>query len=205
MPRRRSRRLHKPLLLLLISTEPTGTIPSGSPLCPRHRWQSLRGHVLGGTPTNCLHSVGDGCGTVFKLTPAGEFTTLYNFCSQPKLQRWRRPGESHSGVRWELLRSNVKLAAFPVTAMRMGAARFSNSPQWSASPRSTPFASWVAAKTGRTHWLIQATTEISMESHILEGAHQHGTLFELSGAGKFTTLHSFCAQTGCPTAHRPDL
>jgi uncharacterized repeat protein (TIGR03803 family) len=34
--------------------------------------------VLGGTSSSCS----GGCGTVFKLTPAGVLTTLYNFCSQ---------------------------------------------------------------------------------------------------------------------------
>jgi len=30
---------------------------------------------------NCLSN--DGCGTVFKITPAGTLTVLYSFCSQP--------------------------------------------------------------------------------------------------------------------------
>ena len=35
----------------------------------------------GGTGANCTYN--PGCGTVFKITPAGNLTTLYNFCSQP--------------------------------------------------------------------------------------------------------------------------
>ena len=35
----------------------------------------------GGTGAHCTSF--DICGTVFKLTPGGQFTTLYNFCSQP--------------------------------------------------------------------------------------------------------------------------
>ena len=34
----------------------------------------------GGDNANCP---GPGCGTVFKMTPAGKLTTLYTFCSQP--------------------------------------------------------------------------------------------------------------------------
>jgi uncharacterized repeat protein (TIGR03803 family) len=34
----------------------------------------------GGAGTACPHP---GCGTVFKITPAGKLTTLYSFCSQP--------------------------------------------------------------------------------------------------------------------------
>jgi uncharacterized repeat protein (TIGR03803 family) len=36
---------------------------------------------FGGTPTSCLYSAGTGCGTLFKVTPAGEFTTPYSFCT----------------------------------------------------------------------------------------------------------------------------
>jgi len=37
--------------------------------------------IAGGTGPEC--QVDGGCGTIFKLTPKGVFTTLYNFCSQP--------------------------------------------------------------------------------------------------------------------------
>lgn len=38
----------------------------------------------GGTSAYCPGGLSeDGCGTIFKLTPSGQLTTLYNFCSQP--------------------------------------------------------------------------------------------------------------------------
>ena len=37
---------------------------------------------LGGIATTCPYSSG-GCGTVFKITPGGDLSTLYSFCSQP--------------------------------------------------------------------------------------------------------------------------
>jgi len=42
----------------------------------------------GGTSNKCY---GD-CGTVFKITPAGVLTTLYNFCSQPNCTDGNTPG-----------------------------------------------------------------------------------------------------------------
>lgn len=36
--------------------------------------------AFGGTSSNCAYSLG--CGTVFKITPTGTLTTLYNFCAQ---------------------------------------------------------------------------------------------------------------------------
>lgn len=38
---------------------------------------------FGGTNNGCGVSFNYGCGTVFKITPAGKLTTLYQFCSQP--------------------------------------------------------------------------------------------------------------------------
>lgn len=39
--------------------------------------------TYGGTHVCPLHGPNVGCGTVFKITPGGTLTTLYNFCSQP--------------------------------------------------------------------------------------------------------------------------
>jgi uncharacterized repeat protein (TIGR03803 family) len=41
----------------------------------------------GGTANNCLGN----CGTIFRITPAGELTTLYNFCSQPNCADGNQP------------------------------------------------------------------------------------------------------------------
>jgi len=38
----------------------------------------------GGTNTTCMTSLSESCGTVFKVTPGGTLTTLYDFCSQSK-------------------------------------------------------------------------------------------------------------------------
>jgi uncharacterized repeat protein (TIGR03803 family) len=51
-----------------------GTNPRGTLV------QGFNGSFYGTTPNG-----GDsGWGTVFEITPAGQFTTLYNFCSQPE-------------------------------------------------------------------------------------------------------------------------
>ena len=44
----------------------------------------------GTTNTEC----GFGCGTIFKISPAGKFTTLYNFCSQMNCADGASPSES---------------------------------------------------------------------------------------------------------------
>lgn len=46
--------------------------------------------MYGGSSTQCYY----GCGTVFKISAAGKFTTLYNFCSQTNCADGANPVES---------------------------------------------------------------------------------------------------------------
>src|SRR5579859_2449994 len=46
--------------------------------------------LLGGPDPNA--SNGNGCGTIFKITPAGALTTLYSFCAQAGCTDGERPG-----------------------------------------------------------------------------------------------------------------
>jgi uncharacterized repeat protein (TIGR03803 family) len=48
--------------------------------------------ALGGTGAYC--SVAGGCGTVFKMTPSGAFTTLYSFCAQSGCADGLYPGSA---------------------------------------------------------------------------------------------------------------
>jgi uncharacterized repeat protein (TIGR03803 family) len=52
----------------------------------------LYGTTVGGgsVSSNCLQG-SFGCGTVFKITPGGTFTTLYSFCSQPSCPDGQAP------------------------------------------------------------------------------------------------------------------
>ena len=45
----------------------------------------------GGTGTGCYFQGVNGCGTIFKITPSGTLTTLYDFCSQPGCTDGRVP------------------------------------------------------------------------------------------------------------------
>lgn len=79
-------------------------------------------------------------GTIFKITPAGVLTTLYNFCPQKSCP----DGE------------------FPQTG------------------------------------LVQANNGNFYGTTILGGAWNGGTIFQITPAGKFTTLYNVCPQNGCP-------
>ncbi len=84
-------------------------------------------------------------GTIFKITPAGQLTTIYNFCAQTNCA----DGESPVGP------------------------------------------------------LIQATNGNLYGTSIAGGSHGYGSIFEVTRAGKLTTLYSFCAQAGCPDGAAP--
>jgi uncharacterized repeat protein (TIGR03803 family) len=47
--------------------------------------------AFGGANNNSTYCP-PGCGTVFQITPAGEFTTTYNFCSQTNCSDGANPG-----------------------------------------------------------------------------------------------------------------
>ncbi|HUE01606.1 MAG TPA: choice-of-anchor tandem repeat GloVer-containing protein [Bryobacteraceae bacterium] len=62
-----------------------------APLCPGGDFpgtglvQGSDGNIYGETLAGGVGDfcpVGQGCGTIFKVTPKGDLTTLYNFCSQ---------------------------------------------------------------------------------------------------------------------------
>jgi len=91
-------------------------------------------------------------GTVFKITPKGTFTTLYNFCTQ-------------------------------------------NYP--SCADGSGPYAALVQATDGNFY----GTTGHSGVNG--SGTIGVGTVFEITTGGKLSTLHTFCAQTGCTDGALP--
>lgn len=86
---------------MVFKITPAGTLTMlysfcSQPLCPDGEWpsdalvQARDGNFYGTTytggnlnPNNCISAYGQGCGTVFKVTPQGALTTLYKFCSQP--------------------------------------------------------------------------------------------------------------------------
>ncbi len=51
--------------------------------------------------------------------------------------------------------------------------------------------------------MIQATNGNFYGTTYVGGAYGWGTVFEINSAGKFKTLYSFCAQTGCPDGKFP--
>lgn len=107
---------------------------------------SFYGTTLNGGGTGCD---GSGCGTVFKMSPAGKLTTLYEFCTK----------------------SNCSDGAWPNFAM-------------------------VQATDGN----IYGTTALGGNSACPNGC---GTAFKITPDGKLTTLHAFCSKSNCIDGSSP--
>ena len=52
----------------------------------------------GGAYQNSSCSPSNGCGTIFKITPTGELTTLYSFCAETNCPDGSRPGALVQGT-----------------------------------------------------------------------------------------------------------
>ena len=113
-----------------------------------HGWYPYAGLVQGsdGNFYGTTFSGGDySAGTAFKITPAGELTTLYSFCAQPGCADGNGP--------------------------------------------------WAG--------LVQASDGSFYGTTYSGGANFGGTVFKLTPAGSLTTLHGFCAQDGCADGEEP--
>lgn len=168
-----------------------GTIPTAGLI------QASDGNFYGTTANGGefghLHGAG-GDGTVFKLTPQGEMTTLVSFddtngSAHPssKLVEARdgafygttRGGFSGNGTLFRVTRDGVLTTLVSFT----GALANSNS---------LPLAGLVQALDGH----LYGTTAFGGPSARTNGPYGYGTIFRLTTNGQFTTLHSFDGANG---------
>ena len=148
----------------------------------------------GGTSGNC--NSGTGCGTVFKITPGGTLTTLYNFCAQTGCTDGSSPqaalvlatdgnfyGTTQSGG------SNNCGTVFKISP----GGTLTTLHRFGYTDGAFPQAA-----------LVQATDGNFYGTAFYGGAYGYGTVFEINPGGTLTTLYSFfCAQAGCLDGAHP--
>ena len=141
-----------------------------------------------------------GGGTVFEITPAGQLTTLYSFCSQPgcvdgnysQAPLVQASNGNFYGTTTAGGASNVG-TVFEITAAAQFTTLYSFCSQPNCTDGSHPYAAGlVQASNGN---LYGTTSE--------GGASVAGTVFEITPAGQLTTLYSFCSQPGCTDGALP--
>ena len=138
-----------------------------------------------------------GCGTVFRITPNGKLTTLYNFCSQggnncaDGITPFAGLVEARDGSFYGTTSgggANADGTVFRVTAK----GKLNTVHSFQGADGATPYGGLLQASDG----YFYGTTTFG-------GANNGGVIFKLATTGKLTTLYNFCSQTSCTDGSFP--
>jgi len=154
--------------------------------------QAKNGSFYGTT----LYGGSKAAGTVFEISAAGKLKTLHSFGSagdgaHPYLglvqaTNGKFYGTTHDGG------AHGQGTVFQITAAGTLTTLYSFCSQKKCADGANPYASVIQASDGNFYGTTSAG-----------GSHQQGTIFEITAAGKLTTLHSFCAKTNCTDGANP--
>jgi uncharacterized repeat protein (TIGR03803 family) len=152
---------------------------------------------VGGANTTCNSDYG--CGTIFKITPGGTVTTLYNFCSQSNCPdgEWPSAGlvQATNGNLYGTTSAGANAAGtvFKITPGGTLTTLYSFCSQSGCTDGSVPSGTLVQATDGNLYGTTGA-----------DGANGGGgTVFKITPKGTLTTLYSFCSQGGCADGSGP--
>jgi uncharacterized repeat protein (TIGR03803 family) len=157
--------------------------------------QATNGNFYGTT----LAGGANGKGTVFEITAAGTLTTLYSFCSQPSCADGELP---YAGL-VQATNGNF-YGTTPFGGAKLGGTVFEITPQGKLTTLYS-FCSQTSCTDGQSPYagLVQAIDRNLYGTTYEGGANTDGTVFEITLAGKLTTLYSFCSQTSCTDGENP--
>jgi uncharacterized repeat protein (TIGR03803 family) len=151
--------------------------------------------AFGGTTAFCVPTA---CGTVFKITPKGAFSTIYSFCSQG--------GCADGGLPLAGLVQATNGSFFGTTSTGGGGSGgvFKITPSGTFTVMYN-FCSQTNCVDGRVSYavLVQASDGNLYGTTSINGANGDGTVFKMTLGGTLTTLYSFCAQSGCADGISP--
>lgn len=191
----------------LFKITPTGTLTT------LHNFCSLTNCVDGRNPSMALVLGKDGnfygtaaggsnnFGLVFKLTPAGALTTIYNLQATDGQGIVGALIQATNGAFYgtaEARGSTDNGTVFKVTAGGQYATLYSFCIKANCSDGSAPEGPLVQASDGNFY----GTTEFGGITEF-GGSFGAGTVFKLTPAGVLTTLHSFCGEANCTDGSRP--
>lgn len=137
-----------------------------------------------------------GCGTLFKLTPGGTLTTLYQFCTLSNCADGANPyGSLVQGTDGN----------FYGTTIYGGANSNGTVFKITSAGTLTTLHSFSLFSDGAYPWagLIQASDGNFYGTTTAGGIHIFGTVFKMTPAGGVTNLYNFCSQASCTDGANP--
>ena len=164
--------------------------------------QAINGNFYGtaasGGNSGCAD--GEGCGTIFRMTPGGRLTTLYSFCSQPNCTDGSAP---EGGL------VQATDGSFYGTTLKGGSSNQGTVFKVAGDTLTTlhDFCTQTNCPDG---WdpvagLVQATDGNFYGTTLYGGATGGvGTVFKITSSGTLKTLYTFCSQNGCIDGVEPN-
>jgi uncharacterized repeat protein (TIGR03803 family) len=179
-------------VLVNVDTPPYG---SNSPLAQGTDGNLYGTTALGGVSNPSCGSFG--CGTVYRMTPAGALTTIYNFCSQPNCA----DGLGPSGLGTLALGADGNLYGVTVGGGASGNGTIFKIT--SGGVLTTIYNLGPADGSFNFNGLVLGADGNFYGAMVSGGAYGNGTVFKVTPQGAFATLYSFCSQTNCSDGGGP--
>ncbi|MGA2740561.1 MAG: choice-of-anchor tandem repeat GloVer-containing protein [Bryobacteraceae bacterium] len=147
-----------------------------------------------------------GCGTVFRITPSGTLTTLYNFCYQSGCADGFQPtaalvqgtdGNFYGTTTYVGAAYGTGGTIFKMTPSGTLTTLYSFCQQNGCADGEFPGA-LIQSNDGSFYGTTSSGGDFSYAT--VSGG---GTIFKITPSGALTTLYSFCQQKGCPDGETP--
>jgi uncharacterized repeat protein (TIGR03803 family) len=190
---------------------PGGAHPTAPPV------QTANGNLYGtanfGGANNSSDCLSEGCGAIYQATPAGEVTTLYNFCSKTNCTDGSTPvaglvqgndGNLYGTTLWggDGGTQNICYGACGTLFKITPAGKLTTLYNFCSKPKcadgSSPYSTLTLGSDGNFYGTTANGGTGANQCSTLNGC---GTIFKITPKGKLTTLHSFNLTDGYyPTA-----
>lgn len=180
-------------LTLLYSFCQGGTCLDGNPGLSGGLVLATDGNFYGTTElggANCEAAGAPGCGTVFRISPEGTFTTLYSFCSLTKC----KDGQNPMGGLIQASDGNFYGTTYHGGKCPLGGTVFKITPQGTLTTIFN-FCHPVGSSIGLRPIapVVQGVDGNLYGTTSQGGLHSGGTVFKVTPGGNLTTLYNFCS------------